>query len=67
MIFTNDDYFNWLLEKVGVLHGEYENYSLLVQYLYSREYEYLIAMDSNRASGGLWSPRPRWWTSRCPA
>lgn len=53
MIFTNDDYFNWLLEKVGVLHGEYENYSLLVQYLYSREYEYLIAMDSNRASGGL--------------
>ena len=53
MIFTNDDYFNWLLEKVGVLHGEFENYSLLVQYLYSREYEYMIALDSNRASGGL--------------
>lgn len=51
MIF--DDYLNWLLEQVGVLHGEYENYSLLMQYLYSREYEYLLVMDSNRASGGL--------------
>lgn len=52
MIFA-DDYYCWLLEKIGVLHGEYEQYLLLMQYLYSREYEYMLEMDSNRASGGL--------------
>ena len=50
MIF--DDYYNWLLDMVG-LHEGYENYSSLMQYLYSRNYEYSIAMDSNRESGGL--------------
>lgn len=48
-----DDYYAWLLDKVNVLHGEYENYSLLVQYLYANDFRYVLNMDANRAKGGL--------------
>jgi hypothetical protein len=51
MIF--DDYYAWLLDKVKMPHGEYENYSLLMQYLYTNDFRYFLIMDSNRAEGGL--------------
>lgn len=48
-----DDYYAWLLDKVDALHGEYENYSLLMQFLYANDFKYVLSMDANRAKGGL--------------
>lgn len=49
----NDDYYAWLLDKVDALHGEHENYLLLMQYLYTNDFRYVLSMDANRAKGGL--------------
>ena len=51
MIF--DDYYAWLLEKVKMPHGEYGNYQLLMQYLYTNDFKYFLVMDENRAEGGI--------------
>ena len=47
------DYYVWLLESIGVVHGEYENYKLLVHYLFASEFKYILEMDENRAMAGL--------------
>lgn len=49
----NSDYYIWLLDRIGVLNGEYKNYELLAQHLFSTKYIYMFAMDENRAKGGL--------------
>lgn len=45
----NKLYFDWLYRKV--IHGR-KSYSLLLSYLHSVSFEYLIPMDGNRADDG---------------
>lgn len=47
------DYYMWLLDRIDVLRGTWENHLLLAQQLYSTEYTYTLVMDSNRASAGV--------------
>ena len=49
----NGDYYIWLLDSIGVLYGEHENYLILMQHLFSTEYTYVFEMDGNRAMAGL--------------
>lgn len=51
---SGDDYYAWLLKRIEVVDGcEYEDYTKLVYYLYSREYYYILEKDANREKGGL--------------
>lgn len=52
-MFTEDDYYDWLLNMIDVLHGDYSNYKLLMKYMYTHEFRYVLSMDANRAKGGL--------------
>lgn len=47
------DYYMWLLDRVNVLHGEYENYLLLMKHLFSTDYIPLLQLDENRAYSGI--------------
>lgn len=52
--FNNEsDYYIWLLDRIGVLCGEYKDYLLLAQHLFHTEYTYVLQMDENRAEAGL--------------
>ncbi len=45
-------YFLWMYEKVDPDHTKY-NYSMLMSYLFQREYTYTIDKDENRMADGL--------------
>ena len=48
----DNDYYVWLLESIDALHGEHSCYQLLVQHLFTTEYDYAFEMDRNRAMAG---------------
>lgn len=47
------DYYIWLLDRIGVLQGRYEHYTLLVEHLFSKEFTFVFSMDENRGLAGL--------------
>lgn len=49
----NNDYYAWLLDQINVLHGKYENYLLLMQYLFSIAYVPVLIRDEDRVQGGV--------------
>lgn len=46
------DYYNWLLDRVGVTISERQTYSFLFRELFKREFKWTIERDENRAADG---------------
>lgn len=46
------DYYQWLLNSIGVLHGNHLDYLLLMRHLNEVPYEYMLYSDKNRAIAG---------------
>lgn len=46
-------YFEWLLDKIEYRYIRTEDYTLLLKYLYEREFTWIIPFDSNRAENGI--------------
>lgn len=49
-----EDYYIWLLNKVGVYASEEGAYSSLFHELFTTEFKWMIPMDENRAADGLY-------------
>lgn len=49
---NNSDYFCWLLDRIGVLTGDKQDYILLCQHLFSVDYFWVFDLDSNREAAG---------------
>lgn len=49
----SNDYYMWLLGRVGISRSLFENYSRLLEVLFSTDFIYAFIMDANRAQAGL--------------
>ena len=48
-----NDYYNWLLNRVGIKEADQKSYSYLFEDLFNREFEWFVERDKNRAIDGL--------------
>lgn len=48
-----DDYYDWLIDLTCGWCSRHGDYSVLMSYLYTRQFTWTIARDSNRASDGF--------------
>lgn len=52
----NHEYFDWLCNKISRDSGQKEHTKLL-EFLFNRDYIWVISMDENRAGDGIWLRR----------
>lgn len=48
-----NEYYHWLLDRVGIKKEDQEAYAYLFEDLYKREFEWFVDRDKNRALDGL--------------
>lgn len=52
----NLEYFNWLCDKI-IQNDEQKDHIKLLEFLFNRDYFWVISMDENRAGDGIWLRR----------